>query len=225
MKISKNKIMYLIVMGLLFGLFNLIAFLIPFGRNIYFWVAYTSITLSFLIVSVVTYLIFDKKDMKSRFYGIPLVYVLRSYIILQFIVGMIQMNFALLHYKYYILINSIILVLNIIGLIGLTVGKDEVERIDKKAKEKVLYLKEMEVKLEGMIEDSQNSEVLESLKKLKDLIRYSDPMSNEKVEALEANILQNINSLNDLEDKEKSIKIDEITKQVNERNRLVKVYK
>ena len=84
MKANKNKIMYFGAVALLLGLFNLIAFLLPFPKGGQFWVGYVSITLSALISAVVLYFIFDKKDMKSRFYGVPLIYVLRSYVIIQF---------------------------------------------------------------------------------------------------------------------------------------------
>ncbi len=110
-------------------------------------------------------------------------------------------------------------------MIGLTAGKEEIERVDEKVQQKVLYIQEIRVKLESVIDNTKNKEVLKELNKLKDLVRYSDPMSNEKVESLEEKILQNVNLLSSLKDDEKPVKIKEITKQVNERNRLVKIYK
>ncbi|MGI6769732.1 MAG: hypothetical protein ACOX5E_02655 [Bacilli bacterium] len=82
MKVNKNKTLYFVVIALLLGLFNLIAFLIPFPKGGGFWTGYVSITIAILISSVVLYIIFDKRDLKSRFYGVPLIYVLRSYVIL-----------------------------------------------------------------------------------------------------------------------------------------------
>ncbi len=225
MKISKNKLMYLAVIVLLLGLFNLIAFLIPFEKSISFWIGYGSITLSAFISAVVLYFIFDKKEMKSRFYGVPLIYVLISYLVIQLIVGIVQMVIPDFNYKIAIIINAIILVVSLIGLIGLTAGKDEIERIDKKVKEKVLYIKEIEVKLEGVISNTKDQDALKELRKLKDLVRYSDPMSKAEVETLEINILANVNLLSTLKDEEKIEKIEEISKQVNERNRLVKISK
>lgn len=225
MKINKNKLLYFIVIVLLLGLFNLIAFLIPFSRRGNFWVGYVSITLSALFSAGILYFIFDKKDIKSRFYGVPLIYVLRSYILLQFIIGIIQMAVPTFNYKYAIIVNSIIIVLSIIGLIGLTAGKEEIERIDEKVKQKVLYIREIQVKIEGLIDNSLNQDILKELKKIKDLVRYSDPMSNERVELLEINILDNVNLLPSLKDEDKLEKIEEIAKQINERNRLVKIYK
>ena len=177
MKISKNKILYLLVIVLILGLFNLIAFLIPFERSNSFWIGYGSITLSALISAVVLYFIFDKKTMKSRFYGIPLIYVLISYLVVQLGLGIVQMAIPAFNYKVAIITNAIVLVVSIIGLIGITAGKDEIERIDEKVKEKVLYIKEIEVKLEGVIANTLDQAALKELKKLKDLVKYSDPMS------------------------------------------------
>lgn len=225
MKANKNKLLYFVVIALLLGLFNLITFLIPFSRGGNFWVGYVSITLSALFSAGILYFIFDKKDIKSRFYGVPLIYVLRSYIVLQFIIGIIQMAVPAFNYKYAIIVNAIIIVFSIIGLIGLTAGKEEIERIDKKVKQKILYIREIQVSLEGVIDNTKNIEVLKELNKLKNLVRYSDPMSNEKVESLEINILENINLLDSLKDEEKLKEIKEIEKQIKERNRLVKIYK
>ncbi len=225
MKKNKNRLMYFGVIALLLGLFNLIAFLMPFSRGGHFWVGYVSITLSAVLSSIILYFIFDKKDMKSRFYGVPLIYVLRSYAILQFVIGIVQMALPSFNYKYAIIVNAIIFAFSIIGLIGLTAGKDEIERIDEKVKEKVLYLREIEVSIAGIIDNTENKEVKTELTNLKDLVRYSDPMSNEKVEKIEKEILANVNLLKSLKDEDKLIKIIELTKLVNERNRLVKIYK
>ena len=187
MKMNKNKLLYLVSIVLLLGLFNLIVFLMPFSRdNATFWIGYGSITLSFVVSFVILYFIFDKKDMKSRFYGIPLIYVLISYVSLQLVVGVVEIVLgSAFNYKLAIIFNAVILVFSLLGLIGLTAGKDEIERIDAKVKEKVLYLKEIQVKLAGIIDNTSDEEVLKELNKLNDLVRYSDPMSNDNVESLE----------------------------------------
>ena len=225
MKKNKNKTLYFVVIALLLGLFNLIAFLLPFQKSGGFWAGYISITLAIIISTIVLYTIFDKKDLKSRFYGVPLIYVLRTYVSLQLILGITQMAVPEFNYKYAIVVNAVVLVFSIIGLIGLTVGKEEIERVDDKVKQKVIYIREIHAKVESVIDHTTNNEVLEKLNELKDLIRYSDPMSNENVETIEASILEQVTFLQEIKDEEKIKRIEDITKQLNERNRIIKVYK
>ena len=225
MKINKNKTLYFVVIALLLGLFNLIAFIIPFPKGGGFWTGYVSITISILISSIVLYIIFDKKDLKSRFYGVPLIYVLRSYVMLQLILGITQMAVPAFNYRYAIVVNAIILVFSIIGLIALTAGREEIERIDEKVRQKVIYIREIQILVENLIDDTKDELILSSLNELKDLIRYSDPMSNDEIEKIELEILSEIKSLENLKDETKLTKIKDINKLIKQRNRIVKAYK
>lgn len=225
MKVNKNKTLYFVVIALLLGLFNLISFLIPFPKGGSFWTGYVSITIAILISSVVLYIIFDKRDLKSRFYGVPLIYVLRSYVILQLILGITQMALPAFNYKYAIVVNAVILVFTIIGLISLTVGKEEIERVDEKVKQKIMYIREIKILVENLIDETTEDSLLQELKKIQELIKYSDPMSNVEVEKIEIEILDQIKLLDTLNNDEKQIKIKEVEKLLNKRNRIIKNYK
>ncbi|HHX66763.1 MAG TPA: hypothetical protein GX708_01735 [Gallicola sp.] len=225
MKISKNKIMYFGVVALLLGLFNLIAFLVPFTKGGHFWVGYISITLSYIVSTVVLYLIFDKKELKSRFYRVPLIYVIRSYVILQFILGIAQMSVPSFDYKYAIVVNAIVFVFSIIGLISVTAGTEEIERIDEKIKEKVSYIRKIQIEVENLIDDTTEEKLLSNLNELKELIRHSDPISKDDVQQIEADILEKIKLIDSSSEDKKVSLVEEIKKLIKERNRIVKNFK
>lgn len=225
MKFSKNKKLYITVIILLLILFNLISFLLPFPKSITFWLGYSFISLSIVISATVLYFIFDKKQLKSRFYGVPLIYVLAGYVSAQVVIGIVEMATPKFKFEYALIINIVILILSIIGLISLTVATNEIDRIDDKVKNKIFYIQNILVLLENLMDEVANEDVLEKLESLKDLIKYSDSISNDNVELLESRILENITKLSSAKVENMPIEIDKIIRQVKERNRLIKIHK
>ncbi len=120
---NKDKLMFFIIIGLLLLLFNLVAFLIPFGKDGNFWVGYSFTTLAFLISAVILFIKFDNKDDRSKFYAVSIFYVLLFYIIVQAFLGVLQMGLFKFHYRYSILINAFLLVVAAVGLISLSLEK------------------------------------------------------------------------------------------------------
>lgn len=131
MKTNKNKILYFVIIGLLLVIVNLVSFLYPFTKTVNFWVGYSFTTLSFIISAIVLLLQYDKKDEKSRFYGVSVIFVLEVYVAVQFVLSLLQMRYNFFHYRFSILINAVLLILAVIGLITLSMGNNNEEEKNK----------------------------------------------------------------------------------------------
>ena len=84
---KKNKLMSYLALGIVFALFNVIAFVIPADKTATFWTAYVFVVVAFLLQLLVWKVAFGKKDtLKSKFLGIPVIYVGATYLIVQLIV-------------------------------------------------------------------------------------------------------------------------------------------
>ena len=92
---KKNTIRAIIITVIIFELFNLIAFTIPFAHTAAFWFSYGFTYLALGVMAATIYLAFIKNpDAKSRFYGFPLARIGIIYGIAQLIASLLVMTFA-----------------------------------------------------------------------------------------------------------------------------------
>ncbi|MGC4019411.1 MAG: hypothetical protein QM793_09480 [Muricomes sp.] len=101
---------------------------------------------------------------------------------------MLQMSLPFIPFQYGIVLNVILLGACLVGLIVTDIGKEEIERIDDKIKEKVFYIKSLQGDLEGMLGRITDEDAGKSVKDLAEAVRYSDPMSNQQLASIENKI-------------------------------------
>jgi len=188
MKFTKNKAMSLAVVFIILAVYNVVVFVIPFARGGGFWTGYGFSMLAVLLTAAVGFYAFEKEGLKSKFYGIPLVSVAWRYLIVQLIVGFLEMILQVIPFQYGIALNVILLGVCLIGLIAVDAAKEEVERIDAKIKEKVFYIKSLQSDVEGLMDKAIDESVKKLLNDLVETIQYSDPMSSPQLAAIENKI-------------------------------------
>jgi hypothetical protein len=190
MKLTKNKGMFFAAVFVLLAVFNVVIFIIPFNKGGGFWTGYGFSMLAILLSAAVSFYAFDREGLKSKFYGVPLISVVWRYLVIQVIAGALEMvlDFIPIPFQYGIALNTILLGACLIGLITVEAAKEEIERIDAQIKEKVFYIKSLQVDVEGLIGRSSEDSQKKTLKDLAETIRYSDPMSSPQLAAIENKI-------------------------------------
>jgi len=190
MKLIKNKGMFFSSVFIIIAVYNVVVFVIPFNRGGGFWTGYGFSMLAMLLTAAVGFYAFDRETLKSKFYGIPLIYVVWRYLIIQLIIGFLEMvlDFIPIPFQYGLALNTILLGACLIGLFAVEAAKDEIERIDEKVKEKVFYIKSLQVDIESLVGRVPDDLLKKSLKDLVEVIRYSDPMSSPQLAAIENKI-------------------------------------
>jgi len=188
MKFTRNKTMSFIAVLVILVIYNVIAFVLPFDRQPGFWVGYIFSMLSILLTTGVGFYSLSRKGLKSKFYGIPLIFVVWHYLIIQLVFGFLEMMLQIIPFQYGIAINVILLGACLIGLIAVNISKEEIERIDEKIKKKVFYIKSLQSDIEALIDKTSDESAKKLLKELVETIQYSDPMSSPQLEAIESEI-------------------------------------
>ena len=227
MNMTRNKGGALIAVFIVLVAYNVIVFLLPFDRHNGFWMGYGFSMLALIIAAVIGFYVLGRGDLRSKFYGLPLLNVVWIYVVVQLIVGFIQMILPENLYRYGIVVNAILLGICLIGLIGLNATKEEVERIDRKVKEKVFYIRSLQVDVEILESKTTDSSLRAMLKDLAETIRYSDPMSSPQLATLE-NKIENktIDLTNSIYDVSKAKELcDELQQMLAERNRKCRLLK
>ena len=221
---SKKNVV--IISSILFVVFNVVAFVIPTDFTSAFWVAYVFTCLAFAIEIVgILHILKNNEKIMSKFYRIPLLYVLFWYFIGQSLVFLIFKFVATCPAWIPVLVSVVILAIAIIGLITLESAANYVQDIDRKVKEKVFFIKSLQVDmelLENMVKDSEKKQLIS---KLAEKIKYSDPMSSSALEGVEKRICDEIEVLKKGEDNISEGQINKVLALLEERNKKCKLLK
>lgn len=221
---KKNKSMAYAILGIAFVLFNIIAFAIPAAKTATFWIAYVFTTVAFALQIGIWKFAFKGTDtLKSKFLGIPLISVGITYLIIQIIAFAVFMVFPIAPSWIAIVVCALILGVSAICLIGTETGREEINRVEEKVEMKVFYIKSLQVDLEMLASEEPDSNTKVALTKLAEKIRFSDPMSNEALAGLEAEIADKVKELKTAENKSAIISV--IDSLISERNKRAKTLK
>jgi hypothetical protein len=208
--------------------FNVISFAIPFVRNSGFRLCYGFSTLAILLTAVMSFYALGRTDLQSRFYGLPVLYVIWAYLGLQLAAGFIFMSLnAPLWLN--VLLSVVLLGVCLTGLIAVEIGVAEIRRIDRTVKEKIFYIKSLQAEVDSVKEKVADPVLKKSLQRLSDAIRYSDPVSCPQLAELENDIEHRTASLGRESDAENTSAVqsicDELQQLLAERNRKCRLLK
>ena len=221
---KKNKGMAYAALAIAFVLFNVIAFAVPTAKTATFWIAYAFTAVAFASQIAIWKFAFKGTDtLKSRFLGIPLISVGITYLIVQIIAFAVFMAMPLTASWIAIVVCALILGISAICLIGTETGREEINRVEEKVEKKVFYIKSLQVDVELLASAETDTDTKAALTKLAEKIRFSDPMSNEALADLEAEITAKVKELK-IADKKAEI-ITVIDSLITERNKKAKLLK
>ena len=218
---KKNKGMAYAALAIAFVLFNVIAFAVPTAKTATFWIAYAFTAVAFASQIAIWKFAFKGTDtLKSRFLGIPLISVGITYLIVQIIAFAVFMAMPLTASWIAIVVCALILGISAICLIGTETGREEINRVEEKVDKTVFSLKSLQVDVELLASAETDTDTKAALTKLAEKIRFSDPMSNEALADLEAEITAKVKELK-IADKKAEI-ITVIDSLITERNKKAK---
>lgn len=221
---KKNKGMAYAVLAIAFVLFNVIAFAVPMAKIATFWIAYAFSVVAFASqIAIWNFAFKGTTTLKSKFLGIPLIFVGIAYLIVQIIAFAIFMALPLTASWIAIVVCALILGISAICLIGTETGRKEINRVEEKIEKKVFYIKSLQVDVEMLASDETDTDTKVALTKLAEKIRFSDPMSNEILADLEEEIAAKVKELKTAKNKEEIITVLDLL--ITERNKKAKLLK
>lgn len=221
---KKNTKLAYAVLGIVFILFNVIAFVVPTDKTITFWIAYAFTVVAFALQIGIWIAAFKAAEtLKSKFLGVPIIYVGIVYLVLQLIAFAVFMIFPLIPSWIAVIACALILGISAICLISADAARAEINRVEEKVNRKVFYIRELQADVEMLAEQEQNPEIKTSLTRLVEKIRYSDPMSNEVLSDLEGEIADKVKKLKTADNKTEIITV--LDSLITERNKKAKLLK
>lgn len=181
------------------AVFNLIAFTAPFNKTSTFWIGYifgTIAVLPHLLVSQKT--LNAGKELKSHFYGWPLMIVASIYMTVQIILSLLFMLASSIDAWISLIISALCLAICMIGMISGEGAKEIIEKTDVKVNEKVFFIKSLESDIHLLSASCNDAATKKNIVALEDAIRFSDPMSSDMLSDIECEIAESCKTIKTL---------------------------
>ena len=212
------------VLGILFVLVSVIVFAVPGAKTAAFWVACGFTAAAFAAQIFIWRAAFGKNSTpKSRFFGLPVVHLGIVYLCVQLVLLALFRFAPGLPAWSAVIACAVLAGIAAVGMISADVGRGEAERVEAKAQKKTLFIKEMQTEVELLASAEPDAETKAALSRLAEKIRFSDPMSHEKLAELEDRITARTAELKGAEDKQAVIA--ELNGLWEERNQKCKAFK
>lgn len=214
--------------------FNVITFAVPITVNVNkfmtsFWIGYAFITLMFIVQLVCSILFFKQDNNDKKFLNVPVISLSYIALMISIIVGTVAMATPFVPYWVGIIIDILIVTFYAIAIISSKATADTIEHIDKKVKTQTIFIKSLTADVESLLSCAKSDETKAVVKKVYEVVRYSDPMSSEALSSIESQITVKFNEfLNAVTEENKSYAKslgNELIILVNERNEKCKIFK
>lgn len=229
---KKNLLYSILSFAIVLAVYCILFLVIPFPKSASSWVSFGFTLFAICLCGAVFAYAFHGKDMKSKLYGIPVFKIALIYAAIQLIVGIIICiiaAFVNVPVWIPIVLYAILLGLGALGFIATDSAKNAIEEIDSQTETTTQALTQLRMRVAGIIDLCIDADTRNTLKKLEENIRYSDPVSCPETVEAENNLLAKAEKLRSLV-KEKNFAettalADEIKICLAERNRVCKMYK
>ena len=190
---KKTLKFYALGWALLLGLFNLIVFIVPAWPNLEkytasFWIGYSLTTVAFLGQLACAVASFKASSLKKTFYNISLFSAGYAGLIATFCVALICMVITPMPYWISAIACAVVLIVNVIAVLKASIAVDFVASVDKKVEAATAFIYIMREESETLLMRAKTEEAKAVCKKVRDAFKYSDPMSNSGLAAVEAEI-------------------------------------
>lgn len=190
---SKNRVRFYVALAIIFAVFTVIVFAVPFKHNAVFWLSYV-----FAVIAVGVQLYsypkafdFEGHDVRSKFYGFPLARLTTIFLILQLALSLIFMIIAkFVDVKAWIPVVLYVILLGLfaIGFIAADTMKEEIERQDVVHKANVGTMRALQSKAVFVASQCEDAETKKALDAFSEALRFSDPVSSNALADIEENL-------------------------------------
>ena len=188
---KKRFCIYSICWTLLLALFNVTVFVTPNeigGASKFtggFWVGYGFTIAAFVGQLVCAFFALKETENRKVFYNIPLIWISYGSLLTTLVVGGVFEIIPVIPAWIAAIICSAVLIFCIIAVVKAKAAAEVVSGIDEKIAVKTAFIKELTARANVVMLNAPTPELKTEAKRVYEAIRYSDPMSNEKLAEVE----------------------------------------
>ena len=206
-----------LILAIILVVFAVVAFVAPFEKTPVFWVSFVFGLLAICFQIPLWNKALSGETLKSKFLGFPVLHIGIAYMIIQLIVSIIMMAVPGIPLWIAIIVDVAILAISCALVTSGGVARTAIEETEGKIQAKTSFIKSLKADVDILLSKETDSEVRDELRKLSDEIRFSDPMSNNALDNIEAEISDKLISVSAAGENKKNV-ISEISGLIKQRN-------
>lgn len=184
---KKNTLVEIIIALVGLIAFNIVAFCVPHLPTLSFWIGYGFCLLAFVLEIIFSALAFGNNK-KTSFMGLSVIQLTSIYLILQVIFSFVCMFVPVIPGWVALIVSAVLTAFFVIQILSVFITRNIVGGIDEKVKNQTIFIRFLSVELETMAAKSTDQAISAELSKIKEAVRYSDPMSNPALQDVESRI-------------------------------------
>ena len=221
---KKNSTKGYVILGILFFLVSITAYIIPLSKTATFWIAYIFTVVAFAVQIIAWKTTLGKeKTLNSKFLKIPIIHISVVYLVIQIATLLVFVIKPLLPTWSVIIVCCIIAGVSVLCMVATDIGVNEIKNENAKVDEKTAFIKKLLIDTEIITNNENDIDIKSDLLKLAEKIRFSDPVSSEQLSEIEDKISLKIAEFTMSQNKQAVIM--EINSLLDERNKKCKIFK
>ena len=231
-ELLKQRTREVIAFIVIFAVYNMLVWVIPFKRTGIFAISYVFALISILAFAACYYVAFIRtKTLKGKFLSLPILRIGKRYFIAQLFLStlfMILTSFLAIDKWVVIVPCVLILAVAIVKTIFIDIARDKMEDIAIKEKVNTSFIRTLHVEIDALANRVSLEPLKEKLSKLSEAVRFSDPVSNatlSEVETKMQDVFAVIKSAVHAGQNDVEPQIDELNNLLLERNKLNRISK
>lgn len=175
--------------AILVVMFNIIVFVLPGGWTTgSFWLGYIFIMLSFVGQLLCGMFSFKEEIRQKLFYKMSVISISVVSTIISIVSGTIFMVLPIFPTWIGVILCALILGFSAVTILTAQIATDYIGGIDDKVRNKTFFIKSLTIELNELMLRNKDSMSSEALKKLHDVVQFSDPMSDNDLTEIETQI-------------------------------------
>ncbi len=179
---KKNTVRAIAVLLILLAAYHIVVFAVPFAHTGTFWVSYGFGLAAFGILGIGAYLGLVKgTDIRSKFYGFPILKISATHFVFQLLVSMIVMAIPVIPIAFAWVVYAVSLGAAAVGMLSADAVRDEVERQEGKQRKTTAAMLNLRMKAAALPELTNDADTKRALERLAENFRFSDPVSSSAV--------------------------------------------
>lgn len=177
----KNEKRGYTVLAILFVVYSVIAFAVPFHMTAVFWIAYLFGVFAIAAQLYIFGISFKRgSDVKSKFYGYPIVKIGVIYLMVQIVLSFVQMTMSkVMPVWIAVIVDILIAAVVAVGCIAADVMRDEIERQDVQLKKDVTNMRTLQSMTASLPGLCRTEDMRMAMKNLAEDFHDSDPVSSD----------------------------------------------
>lgn len=221
---KKNSTKGYVILGILLVVVSVIAFAVPIQKTTAFWITYAFAAIAVVAQTVIWKAAFGRDDtLKSKFLGLPVLHISIVYLIVQLAAFAIYLFNPTLPTWSAAVVCVALGGISSVCMISADTGRSEIERVEDKVQKKTFFIRSLQADIEMLANAEPDTEVKAELLRLAEKIRFSDPMSHDRLADLENQITDKVAELKSCMDR--TAVINDLNSLLDERSRKCKILK